>query len=66
MTDHGSQFLRRWPIRTAGLIAVPLGGPAGTAVAGRVDSSRTSNRFGAQASPVEQTLADTLRTYRDG
>ena len=31
-----------------------------------VDSSKFANKLGAEATPVEQALADTLRTYRDG
>ncbi len=34
----GSQFLRTWLLWTAGFLAFPLAGLAGTGVAGRVDS----------------------------
>jgi nucleoside-diphosphate-sugar epimerase len=31
-----------------------------------VDSSKITNKLGVEATPLEQALADTLRTYRDG
>jgi nucleoside-diphosphate-sugar epimerase len=31
-----------------------------------VDSSKITNKLGAEATPLEQALADTLRDYRDG
>jgi nucleoside-diphosphate-sugar epimerase len=31
-----------------------------------VDSSKIANKLGTEATPLEQALADTLRTYRDG
>jgi len=31
-----------------------------------VDSSRIAGKLGVEATPLEQALADTLRSYRDG
>jgi hypothetical protein len=45
-TDR-SAFLRTWLIWTAGFVAFPIGGVAGTAVAGRVDSPAAAALGGA-------------------
>jgi hypothetical protein len=55
-----SSFLRHWLIWTAGFLAFPLGGLAGTGVAGRVDSPVAALLGGAVAGLViglGQTLA---------
>ena len=56
----GSSLLRRWLIWTAGFLAFPLAGLAGTAVAGRVDSPVAALTGGAVAGlciGLGQTLA---------
>jgi hypothetical protein len=56
----GSSFLRTWLIWTAGFLAFPLAGLAGTAVAGRVDSPLAALVGGAVAGlgiGLGQTLA---------
>jgi hypothetical protein len=63
MTDHvraRTSFLRSWLLWTAGSLAFPIAGLAGTAVAGRVDSPLAALSGGAVAGLVlgaGQTLA---------
>lgn len=52
MTRFGAPFLRTWLIWTAGFLAFPIAGLAGTAVAGRVDSPLSALTGGAVAGLV--------------